>query len=159
MATMPWARSACTIRRPWWTAPSLPKCVTSMARSWDRGTGQPGRHDAYRSCAVTVLIDAANGSTCGWAVTGGDGGRVVVTAAGSGAAEVVGATVVDVVVVVVVEVDVEVVVEVVVASRSAVPPPEVAQPPPAATASTRAPTAGQSRRDLIRSSVALARVP
>ena len=103
------------------------------------------------------MIEAAKGSTCGCAVTGGDGGgRVVVTAAGAETV-VVGATVVVVLVVVVlvvVEVDVDVVVEVVVSSCSALTPDEPLHPLTLAAVSTRAPTTGTTRQDLIRASVA-----
>ena len=123
-----------------------------MARSWDTGTGQPGRHEAYRSAAVTVLIDAEKGSTGGCAVTGGDGGLVAVTAAGSGGAVVVGAVVVGAVVLGVVVVvllpavvDVELLVEVVVVALSAVTPSELAQAARAATASSMAPAVWWTR--------------
>jgi hypothetical protein len=107
---------------------------------------------------VTVSIDDANGTTCGCAVTGGDGGRVVVTAAGSGASVVV-VVVGTVVVVVVVDVGVDEDVAVGRGTSPAVTSAEVAHPPRLAAASARTTRLGLTRDGSIPTSVSRATPP
>jgi hypothetical protein len=85
ISTMSSATSAATTRVPWRDRPSYPQWVTSIARSDSTPTGQPDRHEAKRSSAVTARMDDAKvggvevAVECGSAmVVGSVGGAAVV---------------------------------------------------------------------------------